>query len=511
MNKVFYYIITTDHKIISLFYLFQSRNRGLTGAATSDVVRTELRRAGSLLDNDQIYNTTVTRHALLIIFFIVIPNLIGTYGNWFIPLKLFIADLRFPRLNNFSFWIILPAFLLILFSSVVEGGSGTGWTFYPPLSSFIYHSTLAVDIVIFSLHLAGIRSILRRINFLSSILLMRIIRITLERSSLYIWAIIITTFLLVLSLPVLASAITILLTDRNINTTFFDPSGGGDPILFERLFWFFGHPEVYILILPAFGILSNAVLIITGKKEVFGNAGIIYAISGIGILGCLVWAHHIYTVGLDIDTRSYFTAATIVIGIPTGVKIFSWSIRIFGINFITRVVFYWIIGFIFLFTIGGLTGIILSSSSIDLILHDTYFVVAHFHYVLSIGAVFGIFLALFVWLPNMFSYKYNEVLSKIQFLSLFLGVNITFFPQHFVGLNGIPRRYSDYSDFIFYFNKIRSFGAWFSIIRTIFFFFLILDTFIEKKEYFWNNLNTSESKVRKNNYHLNFNPLILIK
>lgn len=499
---------TTDHKEISIIYLAQRRRRGISGGATSDIIRTELGSPGALLDNDQIYNRNVTIHALLMIFFIVIPNLIGAYGNWFLPLKIFICDLSFPRLNNLRFWIILPAFFFILFSSIIERGSGTGWTFYPPLRSFIYHSTLSVDIVIFSLHMAGVRSILGRINFIRSILMMRIIRITIERTSLYIWSILLTTFLLILSLPVLASAITILLADRNVNTTFFDPSGGGDPILFESLFWFFGHPEVYILILPAFGILSNAVLIVTGKPEVFGNGGIIYAISGIGILGCLVWAHHMYTVGLDIDTRSYFTAATIVIGIPTGVKIFSWRIRLYGIKFINRVIFYWIIGFIFLFTIGGLTGIILSRSAMDLILHDTYFVVAHFHYVLSIGAVFGIFLALVIWIPIIINYKYREILAKIQFVSIFIGVNVTFFPQHFVGLNGIPRRYRDYTDFIFYYNKIRTFGAWISIMRTIFFLFLIIEIFIEKKEVFWNGVRNLESKISKDNYHLKYETII---
>ena len=450
----------------------------------------------------------VTIHALLIIFFIVIPNLIGTYGNWFLPLKLFLADLSFPRLNNLRFWIIIPALFFILFSSIIERGAGTGWTIYPPLSSFQFHSRQSVDIVIFSLHLAGVSSILGRINFISTIIIIRIIGLTLERTSLFIWAILLTTFLLVLSLPVLARAITILLTDRNINTSFFDPSGGGDPILFETLFWFFGHPEVYILILPAFGILSRAVNILTGKKEVFGNRGIIYAIAGIGILGCLVWAHHIYTVGLDIDTRAYFTAATIVIGIPTGVKIFSWRMSLYGIKFINNIVFYWVIGFIFLFTIGGLTGIILSRSSIDLILHDTYFVVAHFHYVLSIGAVFGIFLALIIWFPIMFGLNYNKILAKIQFFSLFLGVNITFFPQHFVGLNGIPRRYRDYGDFIIYYNKIRTFGAWLSLIRTIFFIFIIIEIIIEKKEIYWTNIISLEILVSKNNYHTKYSSLI---
>ena len=492
-------------------YGFQRIGGGIRGSACSEIIRSELGKAGNLINDDQIYNTLVTLHAFLIIFFIVMPNLIGTYGNWFLPLKLFLPDLRFPRLNNLSFWIIVPALIFILFSSIIERGAGTGWTIYPILRTFLFHSSQRVDIVIFSLHLAGVRSILGRINFITRILRIRRLGLTFERISLYIWSTLLTTFLLILSLPVLARAITILLTDRNINTSFFDPRGGGDPILFETLFWFFGHPEVYILILPAFGILSVTVNNLTGKKEVFGNTGIIYAISGIGILGCLVWAHHIYTVGLDIDTRAYFTAATIVIGIPTGVKIFSWRIRLYGIKFIINILFIWALGFIFLFTIGGLTGIILSRSAMDLILHDTYFVVAHFHYVLSIGAVYGIFIGFILWYSSIFNMKLNSILINSQFLTIFLSVNLTFFPQHFVGLNGIPRRYRDYRDFIMYYNKISTFGAWIALLRTLFFIFIIIISLMEKKEILWMNKINLEDLLIKNNFHNLTNSLTFIK
>lgn len=399
------------------------------------------------------------------------PILIGGFGNWMIPLHLKGVDMAYPRMNNLSYWMLLPALYLLLFSSTVEGGIGRGWTLYPPLSSQIGHRGHRVDFGIFSLHLAGASSILSRVNFLSTIFYLRHFGLGWESRSLFSWRILLTTLLLLLSLPVLAGGITMLLLDRNINTTFFDPRGGGDPILFEALFWFFGHPEVYVLILPAFGILSHSSLFLRGKKEVFGGLGMIYAIRAIGLLGCIVWAHHMFTVGIDLDSRRYFTAATMVIAIPTGVKIFRWIATLVGVKRERRAVIYWVYGFLFLFTTGGVTGVILSRSALDISLHDTYFVVAHFHYVLSIGAVFGLLCGVFLWFPSLFILRYSSSFVVGGFFLLFSGVNLTFLPQHLLGLHGMPRRIRDFPDPFFRWNVMRSFG---SLLRISAFIVLLL-------------------------------------
>ncbi|MBT3465838.1 MAG: cytochrome c oxidase subunit I [Rhodobacteraceae bacterium] len=498
-NRGFFtrWFMSTNHKDIGILYLIVSALVGFVSVAFTVYMRLELMDPGvqymcmegarfiadssSLCTpNGHLWNVLITGHGILMMFFVVIPALFGGFGNYFMPLQIGAPDMAFPRMNNLSFWMYVAGTTLAICSVISPGGngqlgSGVGWVLYPPLS--VREGGMSMDLAIFAVHVSGASSILGAINMITTFLNMRAPGMTLFKVPLFSWSIFVTSWLILLSLPVLAGAITMLLMDRNFGFTFFDPAGGGDPVLYQHILWFFGHPEVYIIILPGFGIISH-VIATFARKPIFGYLPMVWAIIAIGVLGFVVWAHHMYTVGMSLNQQAYFMLATMVIAVPTGVKVFSWIATMWGGSIEFKTPMLWAFGFLFLFTVGGVTGIVLSQAAVDRYYHDTYYVVAHFHYVMSLGAVFTIFAGIYFYLPKMTGRMYPEWAGKLHFWMMFIGANLTFFPQHFLGRQGMPRRYIDYPEQFAYWNEWSSWGAFLSFASFIFFFGIIAYTLL---------------------------------
>ena len=500
------WFMSTNHKDIGILYLFTAGVVGLISVIFTVYMRMELMEPGvqymcmegmrltaatveQCTPNGHVWNVTVTAHGILMMFFVVIPALFGGFGNYFMPLQIGAPDMAFPRMNNLSYWMYVAGTSLAVASVISPGGndqlgSGVGWVLYPPLSTG--EAGYSMDLAIFAVHLSGASSILGAINMITTFLNMRAPGMTMHKVPLFGWSIFVTSWLILLSLPVLAGAITMLLTDRNFGTTFFQPSGGGDPILYQHILWFFGHPEVYIIVIPAFGIISQVISTFS-RKPIFGYLPMVYAMVAIGVLGFVVWAHHMYTVGMSLTQQSYFMLATMVIAVPTGIKVFSWIATMWGGSIEFKTPMLWAFGFLFLFTVGGVTGIVLSQAPVDRAYHDTYYVVAHFHYVMSLGAVFGIFAGVYFWIGKMSGRQYPEWAGKLHFWTMFIGANLTFFPQHFLGRQGMPRRYIDYPEAFAYWNHISSIGAFVSFASFVFFIGIVFYTLFAGRKVTENN------------------------
>jgi len=495
------WFMSTNHKDIGILYLVVSALAGFIAVSFTIYMRLELMNPGvqymcmegmrltaagigECTPNGHLWNVLITGHGILMMFFVVIPALFGGFGNYFMPLQIGSPDMAFPRMNNLSFWMYVAGTTLAICSVLSPGGndqlgSGVGWILYPPLS--VNEGGMSMDLAIFAVHVSGASSILGAINMITTFLNMRAPGMTLFKVPLFSWSIFVTAWLILLALPVLAGAITMLLTDRNFGTTFFDPAGGGDPILYQHILWFFGHPEVYIIILPGFGIISHVIATFS-RKPVFGYLPMVWALIAIGALGFVVWAHHMYTVGMSLTQQSYFMLATMVIAVPTGVKVFSWIATMWGGSIEFKTPMLWAFGFLFLFTLGGVTGIVLSQAGVDRAYHDTYYVVAHFHYVMSLGAVFAIFAGIYFYFPKMTGRSIPEWAGQLHFWTMFVGSNLTFFPQHFLGRQGMPRRYIDYPEAFALWNQVSSYGAFLSFASFVFFFIVIIYAIVAGKK-----------------------------